>query len=207
MQFLPVSRLSWCRSWSVSVLRKPFTKFGVFVERHLEGLSYDKCRSGADEFRVLPELEIDFFLNADLDCGIANKFRWRFQDWHCGICSLCGPAMQAVIRNSFCSSYVEDSARSTGCSSSPFWRSELVVDTKKGGSDPKNFLGGLKPEKWGRSRPFWIFFRRYFLRAKYLLRLSFSHMCRIRVKDAEQSRMQKVFLTFFTCRNGLHFAG
>ena len=28
----------------------------------------------------------------------------------------------------------------------------------QGGSDPKNFLGGWKPEKWGRSRPFLYFF-------------------------------------------------
>src|SRR6266567_4393686 len=28
----------------------------------------------------------------------------------------------------------------------------------EGGSDPTNFLGGLKPKKWGRSRPFWCFF-------------------------------------------------
>src|SRR5437879_3441362 len=26
-----------------------------------------------------------------------------------------------------------------------------------GGSDPKNFLGGWKPKKWGRSRPFQSF--------------------------------------------------
>ena len=25
----------------------------------------------------------------------------------------------------------------------------------EGGSDPTNFLGGCKPKKWGRSRPFW----------------------------------------------------
>src|SRR6266481_7449779 len=38
---------------------------------------------------------------------------------------------------------------------SPFLNSCLCCE---GGSDPTNFLGGWKPKKWGRSRPFWCFF-------------------------------------------------
>src|SRR6266478_1566354 len=38
---------------------------------------------------------------------------------------------------------------------SPFLNSCLRCE---GGSDPTNFLGGWKPKKWGRSRPFWCFF-------------------------------------------------
>jgi hypothetical protein len=32
------------------------------------------------------------------------------------------------------------------------------ITVPEGGSDPENFLGGLKPKKWGRSRPIWCFF-------------------------------------------------
>jgi len=38
---------------------------------------------------------------------------------------------------------------------SPFLNSCLRYE---GSSDPTNFLGGWKPKKWGRSRPFWCFF-------------------------------------------------
>jgi len=52
----------------------------------------------------------------------------------------------------------------------PFWDvSELLAAPRKkhparlfvpqGGSDPKHFLGGRRPKKWGRSRPIWCFFR------------------------------------------------
>ena len=48
----------------------------------------------------------------------------------------------------------ESTTRRVGARS-PFLNSCLRCE---GGSDPTNFLGGWKPKKWGRSRPFWCFF-------------------------------------------------
>ena len=39
----------------------------------------------------------------------------------------------------------------------------------QGGSDPKNFLGGWKPKKWGRSRPFQSFFHGDFPRIAFCI--------------------------------------
>src|SRR6266481_9250251 len=40
----------------------------------------------------------------------------------------------------------------------PVEKTPAPDEVPQGGSDPKNFLGGWKPKKWGRSRPIWCFF-------------------------------------------------
>jgi len=37
--------------------------------------------------------------------------------------------------------------------SGPVEKTSAPDEVPQGGSDPKNFLGGWKPKKWGRSRP------------------------------------------------------
>jgi hypothetical protein len=49
-------------------------------------------------------------------------------------------------------------------------------EVPQGGSDPKNFLGGWKPKKWGRSRPIWSFFRRAFFLPASFMSLAFQEM-------------------------------
>jgi hypothetical protein len=44
----------------------------------------------------------------------------------------------------------------------PVEKTSAPDEVPQGGSDPKNFLGGSKPKKWGRSRPIWCFFHRAF---------------------------------------------
>jgi hypothetical protein len=47
--------------------------------------------------------------------------------------------------------------------SGPVEKTSAPDEVPQGGSDPKNFLGGWKPKKWGRSRPILCFFHRAFL--------------------------------------------
>jgi hypothetical protein len=72
--------LKLCCGWVAPVLCEPFTKFSVFVEQHPERLRDDKSGSTVDEFGVLPEFEVDVFLDADLNRRIVNQFWWGFQD-------------------------------------------------------------------------------------------------------------------------------
>jgi len=54
----------------------------------------------------------------------------------------------------------------------PVEKTSAPDEVPQGGSDPKNFLGGWKPKKWGRSRPICCFFHRAFLLAASVISLT-----------------------------------
>jgi len=58
----------------------------------------------------------------------------------------------------------------------PVEKTSAPDEVPQGGSDPKNFLGGWKPEKWGRSRPIWCFFHRAFFLPASVISLALQEM-------------------------------
>src|SRR5579859_559288 len=82
--------------------------------------------------------------------------------------------------------------------SGPVEKTAAPDEVPQGGSDPKNFLGGWKPKKWGRSRPSSCFFHRAFFLPASVNSLVSEKWPSHTVKGAEQCRVQCVVSTFFT---------
>jgi hypothetical protein len=70
----------------------------------------------------------------------------------------------------------------------------------EGGSDPTHFLGGCKPKKWGRSRPFWQFSGRCFWDFAPSIAFSSSGVRCHKVKTWVQDSVQSEKVAFFTAR-------
>ena len=158
----------------------------------------NKCRSSVDELGILPELEIDIFLNTNLNRRIANQLWWCFQDWHFFGSPFSWPAMQALVRNSVRSSCLADARPNVGMTRriSGCWA--LLPGAKNGRERPQELFGRLKAEKVGSLPPILKYFPPGLFKVALLISPAFIVIGVSEVKYPEQTRLQKVILTFFT---------